>query len=148
MLDKLRDFFAAAPADDAADGEAAMHLAAAMLLIEVAKADHELEDAELARMQDVLSRYWGLDDQDLADLVAVARDSSDTSVSLHKHIDLINRNFSAVQKSELVRGLWEVACADNDIHHHEEALIRRLADLMYVPHKDFIRTKHRVLDSE
>ena len=148
MLDKLRNFFIAAPAADDADPEAALHLAAAMLLIEVAKTDHELDDEELARIRDVLARHWGLGEQDLDDLLQVARDSSDASVSLHRHIDLINSNFSRQRKVALVRGLWEVACADQDIHHHEEALIRRVADLIHVPHRDFIRTKHRALARE
>ena len=112
MFDKLRDFFSAEPAaGDDADPEAALHLAAAMLLIEVAKADHHLDDDELLRIREVLARHWGLGEPDLSDLLAFARDSSDTSVSLHQHIDLINRNFSAPRKIDLVRGLWEVACA-------------------------------------
>lgn len=147
MLKRIRDFLATPPADDQ-DDEAALHLAAAMLLVEVAKADHSLDDDELERMRGVLARNWGLGDDELAELLQVARDSSDTSVSLHRHIDLINANFAPQQKVDLVRGLWEVACADATIHHHEEALIRRLADLLYVSHTDFIRTKHRVLDGE
>ena len=146
MLDRLKTFFAE-PAPSV-DDEAALHLAAAVLLVEVAKADHALEEPEIARIEAALARGWGLGEQDLADLVAVARDSSDTSVSLHRHIDQINRNFSAGQKLDLVRGLWEVACADGQLHHHEEALIRRLADLVYVSHTDFIRIKHLVLDAQ
>jgi uncharacterized tellurite resistance protein B-like protein len=148
MLGRLRDFFAAPDAVDEGDDEAALHLAAAMLLIEVAKADHNLDDEELERMKQVLARNWGLGAQDLAELLAVARDSSDSSVSLHRHIDLINSNFSPAQKNQLVRGLWEVAYSDDAIHHHEEALIRRLADLIYVSHSDFIRTKLQVLGED
>ena len=145
MLEKLRDFFAAPPADDV-DKEAALHLAAAMLLIEVAKVDHSLDAIELDRMRSVLAKEWGLGESELNDLVAVARDSSETSVSLHEHVDLINRNFTPEQKFDLVRGMWQVACADDQIHHHEEALIRRLADLLYVSHSDFICSKLKVLD--
>ena len=145
MFNKLRDLFAAPPGDEAPDAEAALHLAAAMLLIEVAKVDHQLDAAELARMKAVLARHWNLGERDLADLVETAQDSSDASVSLHRHIDLVNQNFSPAQKTALVRGMWEIACADARIHHHEEALIRRLADLIYVSHGDFIRTKHEAL---
>jgi uncharacterized tellurite resistance protein B-like protein len=148
MLGRLRDFFAAPDMVVEGDDEAALHLAAAMLLIEVAKADHNLDDEELERMKQVLARNWGLGAQDLAELLAVARDSSDSSVSLHRHIDLINSNFSPSQKNQLVRGLWEVAYSDDAIHHHEEALIRRLADLIYVSHSDFIRTKLQVLGED
>jgi uncharacterized tellurite resistance protein B-like protein len=147
MLSRLRDFFAA-PEPSKVDDEATLHLAAAALLLEIARADHTLESVELERMKEVLARKWGLGEDDLADLVEIARDASETSVSLHRHLDAINSRFSAEQKFELVRGLWQVAVADREIHHHEEALVRRLADLMYVPHRDFIRAKLLALDEQ
>jgi uncharacterized tellurite resistance protein B-like protein len=147
MLSRLRDFFAA-PEPSKVDDEATLHLAAAALLLEIARADHTLDSVELDRMKEVLARKWGLGEDDLADLVEIARDASETSVSLHRHIDAINSRFSAEQKFELVRGLWQVAVADREIHHHEEALVRRLADLMYVPHRDFIRAKLLALDEQ
>ena len=147
MLNRIRTFFSQT-GQEATDDEAALHLAAAALLIEVAKADHALEWIELDRMKTVLARDWGVDEADLADLVAVAKGASETSISLHEQIDLINRNFSPQQKFVLVRGLWQVACADRRIHHHEEALIRRLADLLYLSHTDFIRSKHQALDGD
>jgi len=147
MLAKIRAFLSAEGAQ-AQDDEAALHLAASALLIEVAKSDHSLESAEVERMRGVLASHWALGEDDLAALVTAAHEASETSVSLYEHIELINRNFSPQQKFELVRGLWQVACADRQIHHHEEALIRRLADLLYVSHADFIRSKHLVLDSQ
>lgn len=144
MLSKIRAIFAGSD-DSTIDDEAMLHLAAAALLIEVAKVDHRLDDIEIERMRQVLARDWGLGDGDLADLVAAARDNSESSVSLYEQIDLINRQLTMAQKCGLVRGLWQVACADGEIHHHEEALIRRLSDLLYVSHTDFIREKHRAL---
>lgn len=147
MLNRIRALFSG-EVDATADDEGAMHLAAAALLIEVAKSDHALDRVEVDRMQAVLARDWGLGDEDLADLVAVAKESSENSVSLHEHIDLINRNFSPPRKFSLLQGLWQVACADGQIHHHEEALIRRLADLLYLSHTDFIRSKHLALNAQ
>ena len=144
MLDRIKAFFDTSE-EDAEDDDAALHLAAAVLLIEVAKADHALEKLELDRMKAVLRDTWGLSEDDLADLVDVARDTADADVSLHRQIDLINRNFGPQQKLNLVRGLWEVACADGEVHPHEELLVRRLADLLYVSHSDFIRCKHLAL---
>jgi uncharacterized tellurite resistance protein B-like protein len=147
MLKKIQAFFSAEESEDL-DAEAALHLAAAVLLIEVAKSDHRLRDTEIERLKGVLRRDWGLDESDLSDLVSVAEDTADANASLHEQIALINGNFSAQQKLNLVRGLWEVAYANNELHHHEELLIRRLADLMYVSHKDFIRSKLRVLEAQ
>jgi uncharacterized tellurite resistance protein B-like protein len=141
VLDRIRSLFSEQP-EQTLDDDAALHLAAAVLLIEVAKADHSLDGLEIQRLQKVLKREWTLADTDLEDLVAVARGVSDDSVSLHTHVDVINRRYDAAQKFALVRGLWQVACADAEIHHYEEALIRRLADLIHVSHSDFIRAKH------
>lgn len=147
MLDRLRELFTR-PEGGQQDEEAAMHLAAAVLLVEVAKADHSLAAGEVDRLRAVLKREWQLEEEDLEDLVEVARSNSDDAVSLHEHIDLINRHYSIDRKRRLLGGLWEVACADGEIHHHEELLIRRIADLLYLPHSDFIRLKHRALGSD
>ena len=93
-----------------------------------------------------LADAWNLSEQDLKDLMQAASAFADEHASLHQHLDVINAQLSPEQKTKLLRGLWEVACADGEIHHYEEHLIRRLADLMYVPHKDFIRSKHQALE--
>lgn len=146
MLKRLAAFFAAEH-DQVDHGEEALHLAAAVLLIEVAKADQLLGGVELERLRAILQRDWSLSDTDLADLVDSARTSSDNNVSFHDHIERINNHFSAERKFDLLRGLWDVACADGEIHPHEELLIRRLADLLYLPHADFIRSKLLALES-
>lgn len=146
MLKKIQAFFAADTSNEA-DDEAALHLAAAMLLIEVAKSDRSFGELEIDRLKGVLRREWSLDDSDLTELVSVAHDAAEANASLHEQIALVNANFSVQQKLNLVRGLWEVAYADDQLHHHEELLIRRLADLMHVSHTDFIRSKHRVLEA-
>lgn len=147
MLKKLQAFFSTGD-PEGTDDEVALHLAAAVLLVEVAKSDHSLDTSEVERMKAVLRHHWGVDGADLDDLMSVARDTSDNHVSLHAQIDLINRNFSAGQKFNLILGLWQVACADGTIHHHEELLVRRLADLLYVSHTDFIRSKHLALEAQ
>jgi len=146
MLDTIRRLF-----DDeepVTDDEAKLHLAAAVLLVEVAKADHAFDGLELERMNLALQRDWGLGKDELDELLTVARRTSDQGVSLHQEIDLINGHFSPEQKFALMRSLWQVACADGEVHHHEEALIRRLAGLMHVPHTEFIRSKHLALDAQ
>ncbi len=147
MLDRIKSLFSS-PEETMGDDQAALHLAAAVLLVEVAKADHQLDRLELDRMRAVLRDSWGLHDRDLADLLEVAQDTADANVSLHEQIELINRNFGPQQKRDMVRGLWEVANADGEIHPYEELLVRRLADLLYVSHSDFIRCKHLALGEQ
>lgn len=146
LFDRLGRLLGGTAADEDASDPRALHLAAAVLLFEVAKADHRLEQAERDRLRQVLRDYWGLDDAALAELVEVAEQESDTNASLYRQLDLLNEQLSAEQKFQLMKGLWLVACADGQIHHYEEHLVRRLADLLYVPHSEFIRAKHLALD--
>jgi len=144
MLKALARLFeptAVSPVDDAPR----LHLAAAVLLFEVAKSDHRVEPRELQRLEAVLREQWQLDARELAELMDVASRESDLSASLHQQVDTVNRNFSQAQKYDLLLGLWQVACSDGGIHHYEEHLVRRLADLLYIPHSDFIRAKHQAL---
>ena len=41
-------------------------------------------------------------------------------------------------------GAWKIAYADHELHRYEEHVIRRLSDLIHVPHHEFIAAKHRV----
>jgi uncharacterized tellurite resistance protein B-like protein len=47
------------------------------------------------------------------------------------------------QKVRIVELLWTVAFADSHQDKHEEHLIRRIADLLHVSHKDFIAAKFK-----
>jgi uncharacterized tellurite resistance protein B-like protein len=42
--------------------------------------------------------------------------------------------------------LWQLAYADQTIDKFEEHLIRKLAELLHVPHKHFIQAKHSAKD--
>ena len=40
--------------------------------------------------------------------------------------------------------LWQVALADSRLDKHEDHLVRRIAELLYVSHSDLIRIRNRV----
>ncbi len=147
MLDSIRKLFSGDTAQTG-DNEATLHLAAAIILIEVAKSDRSIDDEELLRLREMLKRDWQLNEADLSGLMDVAQDASNANASLNEHIKLINRNFSAARKLGLVRSLWQAACADGDIHHREDVFIQRLADLLEVPQAELIRARQWALDSE
>jgi uncharacterized tellurite resistance protein B-like protein len=41
--------------------------------------------------------------------------------------------------------MWRVAMADDVLSRYEEHLIRKVADLLYVPHSDFMAAKQQAL---
>ena len=123
------------------DEEHARRLAVAQLLLEIARADLDVATAEMAVVRAHLARAYALDDAQLDELVATASSRVERSVSLHDTVQVINQALGPDDKARIIGALWQVAYADGRLDPYEEALLRRLAELLYVPHGTFIREK-------
>ena len=120
-------------------------LASAALLIEVARADFEITPEELERLIDLLATTFDMSPEDVELVTQQANDQVENAVSLHDFTRVINEHCSPEERNELVGLMWDVAAADGDLSKYEDHLIRRVADLLYVPHQEFIRLKHQAL---
>ena len=136
MLDALRKFFderlGAEPGEGTPAADA-VELATAALLVEMQRADLVIDEADDAAIRALLARHFALDDDAVARLVALANDRADESVSLHEFTRLIHAHFDVAQKTTVVEMLWRVAYADGRVDEHEEHLVRKDADLLYLP---------------
>lgn len=118
----------------------------AHLLAEVARADYEIEQAELDIVAQAIAATSSLEIDEIKSIVNAASKEVDDHISYHAHIDFIKKEFSLQQKRNLLDGMWQVAFADNDLDKYEEAFIRRFSELIYMSHREFMQAKHRVLD--
>lgn len=143
---KLKDWIAGrlglAKKDAAPDAEA-LRLAVAALLVEVLRADYEVAPAERAQVVRSLQALLGLDPVAGTAILERAERHADESHDLYQFTSRINQSCSDVEKERLVEQLWRVARADATIHKYEEHLVRRVADLLHVPHAAFIAAKLR-----
>jgi len=122
-------------------GPQRLQTACAVLLLECARADFELGDPETAVVRKALAHWFGLGAGEVDALIKEASAESRDAVSLHRYVERINTDFSVDDKRSVLRLLWRVAYADGILDPQEELLIRRLADLLYVPHREFIGAK-------
>lgn len=143
MLRALRELFESLDSPGHPDSSHRQHIAVTVLLLEVARSDHKLQQAELDRLLQVLTEQWHLTEPEADELLSEATREADQHASLHDHVRLINTTLTQSQRQALIRDLWHIAWADGEVHHYEEHLIRRLADLLHVPHAEFIRSKHQ-----
>ena len=118
-----------------------LHVAAAAMLIETARADFTQDEDEQAAMKTLLSRSLGLPATKVQELMEAASNRVDEATSLYEFTRVINDHYSAEQKVQLIGAMWAVAYADGNLDKYEEALIRQVAELTYVPHQDYIRCK-------
>jgi len=123
--------------------EARLRLATAALLAEALHADHHVERAELEETRRLLEGFFGLEPGEAERLLELARREAEEAVSLFQFTRLVDRGFDAAAKERIVEMLWRVAYADGHKHRYEEHLIRKVAELLHVPHGAFIRARHR-----
>ena len=116
-------------------------LAAAILMVEVMKADHQIDDSERASLLASIRTLTGRNDADAEALLQEALSASQSANDLFRFTEAVHASWTEQQKSDLLVALWRVAFADNQLDRYEEHIIRRIADLLYVPHSEFIRTK-------
>lgn len=147
MLARIRDFFREQllPATQGADPTRALQLATTALLFELARADDRIEAREREALQQAVSRAFGLADEQTAELLELAESSSQQATCLYEFTRLINEHYAPADKRVIMQMLWQLAFSDGNLDRYEEHYIRRVADLLYVPHRDFITAKHTVL---
>lgn len=143
LLKSALDSLAASPSQPVS--EASLQRATAALLVEVARADFHWEPAEVEGIVDRLARYFELTEEDSRALLAEAREEAEEEVSLYDALKLINERCDEKAKTTILFDCWHVAMMDGTVDKQEEALIRQIADWLYLPHKVFIQTKVKAL---
>ncbi len=144
MLDTLRNLFVSSPAGTATESEdpaRRLELAGAALLFEVLKADHSMDEREFESIAGVLRDGGGRNAEDVEELLELARRESGAATSLYQFTSLINEHYDYPEKCALIENMWRIAWADSHLNKYEDHLIRKVCDLIYVSHSDFIRTK-------
>jgi len=129
----------------AAASEEHARLAVAALLVEIADADFAQSPKEREEIIQTVQSHFHLTSTEAETLTAKAESEHAESTDYFQFTRLINQHYSADEKRGLVEALWRVAFADGVLHDYEEHVIRRLAELIHVPHSEFILAKHRVM---
>jgi uncharacterized tellurite resistance protein B-like protein len=137
MLKTLRDLFdALAPAPSGAapaDETHALQLAAAVLLVEVMRADSAYGADERRVLLAALREKFALADDEAARLSELAEHTARQSTDLFAFTERINRHFDMPRKLRMIEMMWQVAYADGELGAHERHMVWRIADLLHVP---------------
>ena len=145
MFDKLAQLFSATKTPSETNDQHLSQLAATALLIELCRADNSVDAVEIAEVISIAQSTFKLSEQAAEKLLEDAQQKNNEATSLFEFTEIINNYFDKAAKYQLIKNIWQVAYADKKIDQHEDHLIRKVADLIYVGHGDFIRAKHEVL---
>lgn len=148
MLTKLQQFFnqyLSETTETKVPLEHRLQLSSAALMVEILHADDQVTEQEEAKIRQLIKQRFKLSASEIEDLIVLAHNEKHEATDYYAFTSLLNEHYSQQQKIKLVEDLWQLAYADDHLDKYEEHLVRRLADLLHVPHQDFIRTKHKTL---
>ncbi|MFK8067747.1 MAG: TerB family tellurite resistance protein [Gammaproteobacteria bacterium] len=151
MISAIQKFFSERISDSESTDQQRQHalqIAASVLMIEISRSDAHVAEVEEQTILSALQKTFSLDKEESVNLMSLANDKTDQAISFHEFTREINDQFSAKEKINLVKLLWDVAIADGEIDKYEDFYIRKVSDLLYVSHSDFIRMKHKAIDEK
>jgi uncharacterized tellurite resistance protein B-like protein len=129
---------------EAASEESLVELATAALLLELCESDQNVDPLEVSMVHNALNKAFGLTEEQIRPLVDRALKDADRNISFHPQVEIINQQCQPEEKAQIVEMLWRVAFADGRLDKYEEHYVRRLCDLIHVPHRVFLQMKHKV----
>ena len=118
-------------------------LSICIFLIEVSKSDDEYDDLEKSKIIDLLKKEFSLNDDQIKLVITLADQKNNEMISLHDFTEIVNNECSYSEKKDLIKMLWDVAYADGRIDKYEDYTIRKISDLLYIKHAEFIKAKLR-----
>jgi len=148
MIDRLLSFFSIPEDEASADvGEARIQHATAVLLVEIARADHERLAIEHEAMLESLKGGFNLSAIEAESLLNRAETAAENSVSLHEFTRILHAELSYTEKEKVVEMLWRIALADKVLDKYEDYMVGKIAELLYVVRGDVMRLKNKVYES-
>lgn len=144
MLERFKSAFARRVNDESIEADSddqQVALAAAMLLLEVAWADHEIEARELALIRSSLIALYDISESQVESVVAEAKLEHQNISGIFPFTRSLNEQLSTSERKRLLESLWRLNAFDGSAFHYEESMIRRIAELLYLTHADFIAAK-------
>ena len=136
LMDAIRSFFDSRRPDPDTSGDGTpegvdpLHLAACVLLLEIAYADGEFSAAERTHVEEVLDRHFALPAESGHALLELAETERRKASDHYRFTSRLRRDYDLGQKMVLAEVMWGVVLADGEIAEHEQYLTRKISHLL------------------
>lgn len=141
MISSIQEWFKNQLETNNSDSEHTIELATAVLLYEVMRADHKFEQLEQDSFRKQLDKHFSLSEIELETLCQLSQSKADGAADYQQFTRVINDIYDLKEKRAVLDSLWTVAYADHELSPDEDYTIRKIADLLYIPHSQFIQSK-------
>ncbi|MGA1180037.1 MAG: TerB family tellurite resistance protein [Marivivens sp.] len=117
------------PAPDPLDGADA-RVALGALLVRIAKADGDYSAGEIARIDRVLAKRYGLNAVEAAELRAECEAIEHEAPDTVRFTRAIKAAVDYDDRAGVIEAMWSVVLADGQRESHEDALMRMVAPML------------------
>ena len=125
-------------------GDDDARLALTALLVRIARTDGHYSAREIARIDSVIMRRFGLGPFEVAKLRADAETLESEAPDTVRFTRAIKDAVPFEARSEIVEALWEIVLADGTRDHEEDALMRLVAPMLGINDRDSALARQRV----
>ena len=144
MMDFFNFFKSKKPEESGELSPNPIQMATAVLLIEMARADFDQAENENEVIKQLLKGHFDLNNRQTDDLFDEAVSVADDAVSLHEYTHALHKTLTQGAKEEVIEMLWRLAMSDDNLDKHEDYLVRKIGDLLYVPNSIVLKMRHKV----
>ena len=116
-------------------------LASTCLLLSIANADDNIDDTEVAIIDEIIQDFFDLDKNQTQEVINEARKSLKESTDYFSYGKKLNENFSLSDKIDFISCIFEVAYSDGEYHYLEEHMIKKIANMLHIENKDLMNVK-------
>jgi len=147
MIEHLKKLFAV-PASEPVTADAhQLAVAATALMVQLSRVDSDEDKRELKTIVDCAVQAHQVTRKEAEEILEDALAHAEDATSLYEFTGQINDHFDQTQKQALLESIWRVALADGRTDKYEEHLIRRMADLLHLNHREYMQARHRAEDT-
>jgi uncharacterized tellurite resistance protein B-like protein len=147
MFERLAAFLRDLPGagkQQQASGEDDPRIAAAALMFHVIDADGVRSKAERIRLEEVLSRHFGVAGSELQRLIRAGEKADREAIDLYAFTSVLKRSLDLRSRVDFIRIMWEIVYADGERHELEDNLVWRIAELIGVERADRLAMRRSV----
>ncbi|MDD4862743.1 MAG: TerB family tellurite resistance protein [Alishewanella agri] len=113
---------------------------AVVLLLQLSHADFDSTEQEQQLVLGYLQREYQLAPAIAQQVLAQANQLAADATCLHAYTSKL-KVLSETERLVLLNQLWQLAWADGSVDPNEEMMLRKVADLLFIRHSDFIKAK-------
>lgn len=143
MIESLKKLFSAPETEHHKPDARDLAIAATALMVQLSRVDNDEDERELQAIVDCAIKAHQVTRKEAEEILSHALNHAEDATSLYEFTGQLNEYLDQEGKQLLLESIWHVALADDRVDKYEEHLIRRMADLLHLNHREFIQARHK-----